>query len=116
MFSSPFPVLVPDKGPTAFTAGDDITYVLIVNNVINHFLILFPPDVATILPYVDIAVCINLNVLPVRRQQQIQDVVAVEFRHPTPTATVIRTPLQFLIIVRINPIYKRSYSYLIGIS
>lgn len=78
-----------------------------------YFSISLLSDVATILPHVDIAVCIYLNVFPVGRQQQIQDMVAIEFRHPTPTATAIRTPLQFLVIIRINPVYERSYSHLI---
>jgi len=78
-----------------------------------YFSISLLSDVATILPHVNIAVCIYLNIFSVGRQQQIQDMVAIEFRHPTPTATAIRTPLQFLVIIRINPVYERSYSHLI---
>ena len=80
---------------------------------IKHLLISLLSDVATILPHVDIAVCIYLNVFPVRSQQEVQNVMAIEFCHPAPTAAAVRTTLQLLVIVRIYPVDERSDSYLV---
>ena len=74
----------------------------------------FLPDVSAVFTQIDIAVGIDLYVLPVAGQQQIQDVVAIEFRHSAPTAASNGATLQFLVVIRIDPVYKRFDSYLIS--
>ena len=70
-------------------------------------------DITAIFPQIDISVCIDLNVFPIAGQQQIQNMIAIKLSHPTPAATAIRTTLQLLVIIRIDPVYERSNSYLI---
>ena len=60
---------------------------------------------------IDIAVCINLYILAVGCKQQIQDMIAVEFRHPAPAAATHRATLHFFVVAGIDSIEKRSYSY-----
>ena len=71
-------------------------------------------NVSTIFPNIDISVSIYLNVFSVVCQQQVKDVVAVELSHSAPTAAAKRTPLQLLVVCRVNPIYECSNSYLTG--
>jgi len=71
-------------------------------------------DITAIFPQIDISVCIYLDVFPIAGQQQILDMIAIELSNPAPTAAAIRATLQFLVIIRINPINERSDSYLIG--
>jgi hypothetical protein len=69
-------------------------------------------DITAIFPQIDISVCIDLNVFPIAGQQQIQDMIAIKLSNPAPIAAAIRATLQFLVIIRINPVYERADSYL----
>ena len=67
-----------------------------------------------ILPHIYIPVGIDFYVLPVGGEEEVQDVVAVEPSHPAPTAAANRTALQLSVVVGINPVDERFYSYLTG--
>ena len=69
-------------------------------------------DCPTILSQINISVCIDFDVFPIAGQQQIQNMVAIKLSNPAPTTAAIRATLQFLVIIRINPVYERADSYL----
>ena len=77
------------------------------------YLLLLFSDITAIFPQIDISVCIDLDVFPIAGQQQIQDMKSIKLSNPTPTATAIWTTLQLFVIIRIDPVYERSNSYLI---
>ena len=70
-------------------------------------------DVAAVFPQIDIPVSIHLDILPVGSKQQVQDMIAVEFRHPAPTAAAILAALHLLVIIGVDSVDECPHSYLI---
>ena len=70
-------------------------------------------DAAAVFPQINISVSIYLYVLPIGSEQQVQDMVAVELRHPIPTAAAILTALHLLVVVRVDSVDECPHSYLI---
>jgi len=63
---------------------------------------------------IDVAVGVDLNVAAVGGQEQVEDVVTIELRHSAPAAASYGATLQFLVVVRIDPVDKSFDSYLIS--
>ena len=72
------------------------------------------PYTSAIHPHIDIAVGIDFYVFSVGGGKKVQDVIAIEPGHSAPTAAANRTALQLSVVIGIDPVDERFYSYLTG--
>ena len=76
------------------------------------FIYLFLSYHSAVFPHVLIHIGIDLNVAAIGSQEQVEDMVPVELRHPAPPRAPNAAPLQLAVVIRIDAINKRFYFYL----